>query len=85
MIGAILLLIAITVGGILFLICNMDAIFFKKTKPKPTPAKPKPATAKPQTDKQAPVDGDPDSEGWQVWALIGLVILFVFVIFIQAY
>lgn len=85
MIGAILLLIAITVGGILFLICNMDAIFFKKTKPKPTPAKPKPATAKPQTDKQAPVNGDPDSEGWQVWALLGLVILFVFVIFIQLY
>ena len=85
MIGAILLLFAIIVGGILFLICNMDVIFFKKTKPKPTPAKPKPATAKPQTDKQAPVDGDPDSEGWQVWALIGLVILFMFVIFIQAY
>lgn len=40
---------------------------------------------KPQRTAQAPVDGDPDSEGWQVWALIGLVILFMFVIFIQVY
>ena len=90
--GGIFLLIAILVGGVLFLVLKSAGTFdyFKKTKPKPTPAKPKPATAKPnptpakpQPAKKSPVEEDPDSEGRLVLVFIGLVMLLMFVIFIQ--
>ena len=90
--GVIFLLFAIFVCGFFFLACKSsgDFDYFKKTKPEPTPAKPKPADAKPkptpakpQAAKQVPVEEDPDSEGCLVWVFIGLVILLMFVIFIQ--
>lgn len=78
MLGAILLLFAILWGGFGFFAGQICGTFdyFKKTKPKPTPAKPQPA-------QKSPVEEDPDSEGRLVLVFIGLVMLLMFVIFIQ--
>ena len=85
MLGAILLLFAILGGGIGFLIgqSNGNFDYFKKTKPKPATAKPNPTPAKPQAAQKSPVEEDPDSEGRLVLVFIGLVMLLMFVIFIQ--
>lgn len=77
--GGIFLLIAILVGGVLFLLFKSTGAFdyFKKTKPKPAPAKPKPATAKPnptpakpQTAQKSPAP-TPDAPIEWGWALVG--------------
>ena len=85
MLGAIFLLLAILWGGFGFFAGQICGTFdyFKKTKPKPTPAKPNPTPAKPQPAKKSPVEEGPDSEGRLVLVFIGLVMLLMFVIFIQ--
>lgn len=72
--GGIFLLIAILVGGVLFLLFKSTGAFdyFKKTKPKPAPAKPKPAPAKPQTGQKASATAAaPDAPIEWGWALVG--------------